>query len=258
MSVPNELRTLALAAAGAAGTVLMKRFRSVDLEVREKSSALDVVTDADLAAEQAIVDVIMAARPDDGVVGEEGPGRASRSGLTWVIDPLDSTANFVRGIPIWSISIAARASQMMVGVVSTPQLGEVFSTDGRVVRTNDAVVVPVTATPSLAEATGLGGWGAAQGRERLAGALAELTATAGRMRLPGSPALGLAWTAVGRADFAFYEQNLHEWDMAAGLLMCRTQGLTTRVEEREGRARRLLVAQPSLFAELEAIVFGAD
>jgi myo-inositol-1(or 4)-monophosphatase len=236
----------------------MDRFRSVDLEVRKKSSARDVVTDADLTAEQAIVDVITAARPDDGFVGEEGHTRPSRSGITWIIDPLDSTANFARGIPIWSISIAARAGQLIVGVVATPQLGEVFSTDGRVVRTNDSIVAPGTATSSLAEAMGMGGWGADQGRERLAASLVELTATAGRMRQPGSPALGLAWTAVGRADFAFYEQNLNEWDMAAGLLMCRTQGLSTRVEEREGRARRLLVAQPALFDELEAIVFGAD
>lgn len=259
MSLIGELNSIALEAYRHAGDVLIRKSSDPGLLARTKTSTTDIVTDADLAAEKAIVDVIDLARPNDGLVREEGASRPSRSGITWVIDPLDSTANFVRRIPIWSVSIAARdATRTLVGVVGSPQLGEIFSTDGKNLRLNDAIVATPLGTVALQDATGLGGWGAAQGRSRLAAELAELTSRAGRIRIPGSPALGLAWTAAGRADFAYYEQNLNEWDMAAGLLMCRTQGLTVRVEEQGGRARRLLASQPALFEELEAIVFDAN
>jgi len=115
----SELLDLALSIARKAGDLLMDRPASWDLTV--KSTAIDIATQMDLASEKLIVEGILAARPDDGIIGEEGASRASKSGVTWVIDPVDGTVNYFYGLPGWAISIAAKAeSGTVVGVVHSP------------------------------------------------------------------------------------------------------------------------------------------
>jgi myo-inositol-1(or 4)-monophosphatase len=82
----------------------------------------------DRAAEQLIMETILAARPDDGMVGEEGASKASQSGISWLIDPIDGTTNYLRGIPNFSVSIAAvTEGETVIGVVYDPTLGETFT-----------------------------------------------------------------------------------------------------------------------------------
>ena len=97
--------------------------------VSTKSSPTDPVTDADRAAEAIIVSGITSARPDDGIVGEEGADRNGTSGVVWYIDPIDGTTNYVHGCPVFSVSIALRVkSRIELGVVYDPSRQELFTT----------------------------------------------------------------------------------------------------------------------------------
>ena len=106
MTDSKALLDLALSIARDAGDLLMDRPASWDLT--SKSTAIDIATQMDLASEKLIVQAILKARPDDGIIGEEGASRASKSGVTWVIDPVDGTVNYFYGLPGWCVSIAAK------------------------------------------------------------------------------------------------------------------------------------------------------
>ena len=103
-----ELLELAKRVGYEAGELLQKR--PAAFEISTKSSAIDVVTQMDSQSEDHIVSEILKARPDDGIIGEEGSDRTSKSGITWVIDPLDGTVNYLYGLPGWNVSIAAKDS----------------------------------------------------------------------------------------------------------------------------------------------------
>lgn len=114
---------LALRLADSADAVTLPRFRAADLRVTRKPDH-SPVTDADTAAETALRDLIGAARPGDGVLGEEGGGTVTGTGRGWVLDPIDGTKNFSRGLPVWATLIALTVDgEAVVGVVSAPALG---------------------------------------------------------------------------------------------------------------------------------------
>ena len=126
----GELRALAEAVAREAGALLRAAFEGPELRITAKSTPTDLVSEADHDAEHLIRERIAAARPDDGVLGEEGGDREGTSGVRWIVDPLDGTVNFLFGIPQWAVSIAAEdAEGMLVGVVYDPQRDELFSAE---------------------------------------------------------------------------------------------------------------------------------
>lgn len=253
----EEFVTLAGAAAKAGGSAALAEL-AVGLTISTKTIGLDVVTNVDLASQQAIWEVIHTARPDDGFLGEEGESHSGSSGVTWVVDPVDGTANLVKGLPFWSVSVAARSNdQTIAGAVHNPVIGELFSGGfGCGLFLNGQSFAPARIDVDLNSALGLTGWPSGDGDSIRGPVIAELIANSGRLRSPGSPALGLAWTAFGRADFAFYEQSFYDWDIAAGLNLCAEAGLQIRLEHGVDRPHRLLVAMPCLFEDLERIVFG--
>ena len=102
----EDLLELAKKVGAEAAALLMDRPPAFEIE--EKSTAIDIVTQMDKKAEIFIVQSILAARPDDGMIGEEGADIESKSGITWVIDPLDGTVNYFYGLPGWNVSIAAK------------------------------------------------------------------------------------------------------------------------------------------------------
>ncbi|MFM8762711.1 MAG: inositol monophosphatase family protein, partial [Solirubrobacterales bacterium] len=126
MSEPDDGELLAIAqeAAQAAAAVLVEYQGRVAGAVQTKSTPTDPVTEADVAAEEAIRRVISAKRPDDSVVGEEGDERAGSSGLRWVVDPLDGTVNYIYGNPLWCVSVACDGH---AGVVYDPVADECFT-----------------------------------------------------------------------------------------------------------------------------------
>ena len=122
----NELLALAESIAKSAGALLMQRPQ--ELSIDTKSSDIDIVTQMDRASEKLIVDAITASRPDDGIIGEEGANRPSKSGYTWVIDPIDGTVNYFYNLPGWSVSIAIKdESGNAVGVVYAPTTQELYT-----------------------------------------------------------------------------------------------------------------------------------
>ena len=124
---PSVLLDLAVRAARAAGAELLARYGNVE-GLDTKSSATDPVSDADRASEALIVSMLTEERPDDGLIGEEGASRPSASGITWVIDPLDGTVNYLYQLDNFSVSIAAQDSAGgLVGAVYDPVLDRMYT-----------------------------------------------------------------------------------------------------------------------------------
>ncbi len=249
----DELRELAIRLACEAGDVALAGRRASVVSAGTKSTATDLVTAFDKAAERSIVDGLAAARPDDGVVGEEGTDHRGTSGVEWYVDPIDGTTNFVYDLPAWTTSIAAAdAAGMLVGVVYAPALGELFAaTRGGGSTLNDR---PIRASDCTDLALALVGTGFAYNaaRRRVQAAIvADLIGEVRDIRRLGSAALDLCFVAAGRYD-AYFETGLMSWDAAAGELIAREAGC--RSGDHHGgppRPAELLVATPGIFDELQ-------
>ncbi|MSY02797.1 MAG: inositol monophosphatase [Actinobacteria bacterium] len=218
-----ELLDLAISIAKQAGELLMARPDVFDLEM--KSSAIDFATQMDIASEKLIVSKILEARPDDGIIGEEGASIPSKSGVTWVIDPLDGTVNYFYGIAGWNVSIAAKDSEgVQVGVVNAPSINSFWSAtkdggatcNGKKIKCND----PVEFNRALI-ATGFS-YDVAD-REAQAALVSKLLLEIRDLRRIGAGAADLCLVATGRLD-GFYERGLNEWDLAAGGLIATEAG----------------------------------
>ena len=250
----GALLAVASDAAAAAGALLRARFEAgTEVQVSSKSTPTDPVSEADLESQRAILSLLAARRPNDGLLAEEdGAQEPGSSGLVWVVDPLDGTVNFLYGIPQWCVSVAvADAQGTLAGVVHDPVAGEIFTAvRGELPRRNGrALAYRGDRSPPLEQsllATGFS-YDAAL-RAKHGQLVAELLPRVRDIRRFGAAALDLAWTAMGRYD-AFYERALKPWDSAAGLLICECVGL--HAEEIDGG---LLVAPNALAEQLGAIV----
>ena len=121
----GELLALAQRVGREAAALLMDR--PAELQINTKSTAIDVVTQMDIKVEAFIVEQLLAARPNDGMIGEEGAERASTSGITWVIDPLDGTVNYLYDLPGWNVSIGAKdEAGQLIGVVTAPSINSTW------------------------------------------------------------------------------------------------------------------------------------
>jgi myo-inositol-1(or 4)-monophosphatase len=249
----GELRALAESVAREAGALLLEAFHGPELRVSAKSTPTDLVSEADHAAEKLIRDRLQAARPDDGILGEEGGDQSGTSGVHWVVDPLDGTVNFLFGIPQWAVSIAAEDENgTLVGIVYDPPRNELFAAErgGPAIRDGH----PIRSPGKTDMATALVGTGFgydAEVRRAQAVIAARLLPEVRDLRRLGSAALDLAWTACGRLD-AFYEHGLNAWDFAAGGLICECAGLEIRHLAPVGPSNPgVLVAPPELAEALE-------
>jgi myo-inositol-1(or 4)-monophosphatase len=251
----TELLAVAQAAARAAADELTARFGKHVGGVRAKSSPTDPVTEADLAAEAAIREVLGRLRPDDRILGEEG-GATGDGELRWVVDPLDGTVNFLYGIPAFSVSVACEdAAGALVGVVLDPVRGECFAATRSGPATLDGEPIAPSGCSELASALVGTGFGYdAQVRARQGIIATTLLSRVRDIRRIGSAALDLCACACGRYD-AFYERGLKHWDRAAGALVCQRAGLVVRMlEARDGMPDGVVVAPPALIDELFEIV----
>jgi myo-inositol-1(or 4)-monophosphatase len=248
----GELRALAEAVARETGALLRGAYDGPELRVSSKSTPTDLVSEADHAAERLIRERISAARPDDGVLGEEGGDHAGTSGVHWVVDPLDGTVNFLFGIPQWAVSIACEdAEGTLAGVVYDPLRDELFSAERNGVAMLDGAPISASTRTDLSTALVGTGFGYdAEVRRAQAAVVARLLPDVRDIRRLGSAAVDLAWTACGRLD-AYYEHGLNSWDMAAGRLICERAGLEVRDLPPVGpSAPGVLVAPPALAAAL--------
>ena len=244
----GELRALAEAVAREAGALLREAFRGPELRISAKSTPTDLVSEADHDAEHLIRERLAAARPDDGVLGEEGGDRAGTSGIRWVVDPLDGTVNFLFGVPQWAVSIACEdADGTLVGVVYDPERDELFSAERGGVPTLDGRPIKASEKRDMATALVATGFGYdAEVRRAQAVVAARILPEVRDLRRFGAAAIDLAWTACGRLD-AYYEHGLNAWDLAAGGLICECAGLSVRELAPVGpSAPGVLVAPPVL------------
>jgi myo-inositol-1(or 4)-monophosphatase len=248
----GELRVLAEAVAREAGALLRGAFDGPELRVSSKSTPTDLVSEADHAAERLIRERLSAARPNDGVLGEEGGDHAGTSGVRWVVDPLDGTVNFLFGIPQWAVSIACEdADGALAGVVYDPLRDELFSAERDGVALRDGAPISASTRTDLATALVGTGFGYdAEVRRAQAAVAARLLPDVRDLRRFGSAAVDLAWTACGRLD-AYYEHGLNAWDLAAGRLICERAGLEVRDLPPVGPSGPgVVVAPPALMAAL--------
>ncbi len=280
----EELLEVAVEAARCAGALLTERVRhGAEREVSSKTTPTDLVSEADLASERAIRGLLAARRPDDGFVGEEGDHVEGTSGLSWVVDPLDGTVNFLFGLPQWCVSVAVRDGQgtILAGAIHDPSREQLFSA------TRGARATPTTGSAGTAElgdarATLTGPEGTielgddyalrprasdldsamvatgfaydARVRAAQAQVLARVIPRVRDIRRFGSAALDLAWTAAGRYD-AYFERTVKPWDIAAGTLLCEAVGLrVVELPEHEDLPWGILVAPPALCEPLLELV----
>jgi len=249
-----RLLDLALVTAREAGELVVAlRERGVAVAAT-KSSPVDVVTAADRACEELIRERLLGARPGDGFVGEEGADVESTSGVTWIVDPIDGTVNYLYGIPHYAVSIAAvRGGRAVAGVVRNPAADVEYAALLGGGATCNAVPVRVRSTPPLAQALIGTGFGyETRARARQARAAALMLPQVRDIRRQGSCALDLCAVAAGMLD-GYVEEGPHIWDHAAGGLVAAEAG--ARVEVWATAAEmELVVAAPedgwSAFSDL--------
>jgi myo-inositol-1(or 4)-monophosphatase len=190
-----------------------------------KSTNTDMVTEMDLWAERHITRALVAARPHDAIVGEEGTRRDGSSGVQWYVDPIDGTTNYLYGHPGYSVSLGASVDgELAVGVVGDPTLGEIFRArrDGGAFR-ND-VAIGASTRASLAEALVGTGFGYRADRRRAqAQVLQHVLPEIRDIRRMGGAAIDLCSVACGRLD-AYYEYGISSWDIAAGTVIALESG----------------------------------
>jgi myo-inositol-1(or 4)-monophosphatase len=249
-----SLLDLATRAARDAGN-LVRQISGCDLRAATKSSPTDFVTQMDSASETMIRQTILGARPNDGILGEEGTSLVSRSGVSWVVDPIDGTTNYLRGMPNYSVSIAAaKDGETLVGVVYDPSLEETFSAARGQGAALNGRPIKCSATLLRDSIIGTGFSYLSSNRARQAEILRTLLPNVGDIRRPGSAAVSLCWVACGRLD-AFYEKGLQPWDYAAGALIAREAGADVLGAEQESLQDRVVVASaPSLTAQLREML----
>lgn len=270
-SDPADLLALAVSAAEQAGSLLAARHGQA-MVVQTKSSPTDVVTEMDRAAEELIRARILADRPADAILGEEGgqtggsdDGQARPDGVRWIVDPLDGTVNYLYGLPDWSVSIAAEAGGVVVaGAVCLPVRGSLYTA----VRGGGAWLQPAdgparrlactTGVPLARALIGTGfGYEAARRRVqgRVVGALLPLVRD---IRRSGVCSVDLCSLAAGQLD-GYYERGVNYWDVAAGSLIAHEAGaMVGGLSGRPAGPSMTVAAGLPLFAELEQVLAGLD
>jgi myo-inositol-1(or 4)-monophosphatase len=224
--------------------------------VEVKSSATDMVSDADRVAEREIAGLIRRERPDDGILGEEGAAAGGSSGRRWVVDPLDGTTNYLYGYPVWAVSVAVEDGDgPLAGVVLDPLRDELFAAARGSGTTVDGTPVRVRSGTPLAESLIATGFAyTAERRADQARAVAAILPRVRDIRRAGAAALDLAWVACGRLD-AYFERGLNPWDWSAGRLLVAEAG--GALADLDGEPTGVVAADPDLLAAVVALLAEA-
>lgn len=251
---------LATQAAEAAGKILLGFWSRRDRLTVAHKRAGDFVSEADIASENHLRGVVLEARRGDQWLGEEG-GASGSGGRRWIVDPLDGTTNFLRGIAHWAVSIALEVDgHLTLGVVHDPLKSETFAAYlGRGATLNGAEMT-VSSTRHISDAlfgTGIP-FGQMEHIDDHAADIARLMPHCAGVRRMGSAALDLAYVASGRLD-GFWERRLQIWDVAAGLVLLREAGAAVEgwdTDERPEDTGTVITATPTIFDAFAAHLRG--
>ena len=227
--------------------------------VGTKLTDTDMVTAFDRESERLIIAGLRAARPDDSIVGEEGGGHRGTSGVEWHVDPIDGTTSFMYGLPTWCVSIGAQDEHgALVGAVYLPDLDEMFTAErggGAHLNGQPITCSAITDVRKALVATGFSYTPAhrtVQSRR-----VTEFIHAIRDIRRMGAAAVDLCFVACGRFD-AYFEENLHSWDVLAAELIAREAGARSG-DFRGGpmRTAEVLVAAPGIFDDLSTLLVAA-
>lgn len=259
MSSPEELRGVAVQVAQEAARLVRERSRGDVTVAERKSSEVDVVTAVDRDSEELLRERLAQLRPGDGFLGEES-GRAQGDGsspeVTWVVDPIDGTVNFLYGIPHYAVSVAAVGPDgvTLAGAVVDVARDETWSASRGGGATLDGRPLRVRVEPSAPERLFLTGFQYQQHVRRIQGqAVARLLPHVRDVRRMGSAALELCSIAAGRAD-AYVEEGLHLWDRAAAGLVATEAGARLAVLPGAGGMDCVVCAPEETFDEVLGLV----
>ncbi|MEO8518466.1 MAG: inositol monophosphatase family protein [Dermatophilaceae bacterium] len=269
-SLLRELEDLAVSAAGLAGRFIVED-RPAALGVLDtKSSINDIVTVMDQQSEALLRRHLLGARPDDGILGEEDGTSDGTSGITWVIDPIDGTVNYLYEIPAFCVSVAAVIGEAgtpgswrpVAGAVCNPITGEIFHArlgGGAHLLVGDADrAISVNGVEVLLQSLVATGFGyLPEVRARQGQVVAAILPEIRDIRRAGSAALDLCAVARGTVD-AYYESGLNPWDLAAGWIIATEAGALVTGLGSLGPGEAAVVAagpgiQASLVSLLEAV-----
>ncbi len=215
-----------LADAVQAGAAQLQHFFNGSFKISQKEGINNLVTEADHAAEKAIIEVIQKAYPDHFILSEETGEIKSASEYKWIIDPIDGTVNFANGIPLCCVSIAIeKASVIILGTVYNPLMGEMFIAEkgkGAMLNGKSLAVSTADKIGSSCLVTGFP-YTYLDSENGPLQVFDKLIRRGIPVRRLGSAAIDLCWVAAGRFD-GFYEHSLQAWDSAAGFLMVEEAG----------------------------------
>ncbi len=254
---------VAVSAAREAGELLLSYFGSLDPSEVESKGRNDVVSRADRESEALVRRVLLGAFPSDSFLGEEGgaSGGDERSPC-WIVDPLDGTANFVRGFPHWAVSIGRTEGgplgELTTGVVWDPVKRDLFLAERGSGAFRNGAEIRVPARRGLEGAAIATGFPFRQAAkiDRYLGAFREVFLRVQSLRRAGSAALDLAYVAAGIFD-GFFEFGLSPWDTAAGAVLVREAGgLVTDFDGGVSWRRKgnVLAASPAVHGALLALM----
>lgn len=249
----EQLRATAVAVVHQVGDLVLRMRAEGAGQVDTKSSATDVVTAADTAAERLARRLLAQWRPGEPVLGEEEGGAGAPSGsLCWVVDPIDGTVNYLYGLPWYAVSVAVqRDGHSLAAAVGQPATGRVWSAargcgadcDGVALRVNDATQLELSLI-------GTGFSYRPERRARQAAMVAGMLPRIRDLRRVGAAALDLCSVASGWLD-GFVEHGLHRWDWAAGVLIAAEAGALVRLPQQGSDL--LLAAAPGIAEQLAAL-----
>ena len=256
---PADLLALAVDLARRAGALALSMHAGLGRS-DTKSTPTDVVTAADRASEALLVEGIRAARPGDGVLGEEGASDDGTTGVRWVVDPVDGTVNYLYGLPQWAVSIGVEVDGTTeVGVVYDPSKDELFTAVRGGGAALNGLPLRCNAVSELAQALVATGFGYdARRRAAQAALLPTVLPIVRDIRRVGAGALDLCAVAAGRVD-AYYEQGLSPWDMSAGLLIATEAGARVGgLRGREPSGDMVVASSPGVFDALHDLLVSLD
>ena len=242
---------VALAATAAAGEIIRRGWHS-DRQITFKGRA-DIVTDIDLAAEKAMLEILTGAFPDFGILAEESPPVPGASPYRWVVDPLDGTRNYAQSIPHFcTLAALADGDDVIAGVIYDPMREETFTAAAGQGAFLNGQPIAVSAAAELSRSLLSCDLGYVDEKAALAlDMLRSLWPGLYSVRLMGSAGLGVAYAAAGRVDL-FFHHSLSPWDIAAGLILAQEAGGI--IVDRHGAKAGLFT--PSVICSSPALIKG--
>ncbi len=260
----SELLDLAISVAREGAELAARRRTEPVTIAATKSSPVDVVTAVDREVEALIRARIAEARPGDGFLGEESYADSGSTGLTWVVDPIDGTVNFLYGLPLYAVSVAVveggtdpTSWTALAGCVVNAASGEVYAAERGQGATLDGTPISVSDPASLSTSLMVTGFGYdAAVRAEQGAAAARLLPRIRDLRRSGTCAIDLCWVAAGHAD-GYWERGVHSWDFAAGAIIAQEAGATVSITAAPSGELRVIASAPAIADDLAAALDAA-